>query len=326
MQGAKSSALLAGVVLAMALAGCGGIETSSVDNRCAQTSVAVVKGLPSAYGLAVDDSDVYWTDNESGTVMAVPKNGGTPRTLASKQIYPQFIAIDSGHVYWGNAYSPDGFIGRVPKKGGPVSIVAQVAGIRSIALDVSTAYFTEYGDGAPVSSAPLEGGPTTILADSQPNAAGIAVHEGVVYWANQGSHDAEGGIMRIPATGGTSSVLVGGQGSPGAIAVDSSGIYWGNEQPTRGVMRAPLAGGSPTQLAPDPVRVGLAIDDDRVFFANLEGEIKSVPKTGGATCTIAAGQDQPWMLALDAEFVYWSNVHVKGTSGSVWKAAKSCCE
>ncbi|MBI3203365.1 MAG: hypothetical protein HYZ29_17635 [Myxococcales bacterium] len=301
-------------------AGCGSID----HGDCAGRVESVASELPGAYGIAVDNTDVYWTDNESGTVIAAPKSGGALRTLASGQHHPQFVALDSTHVYWGNAQSPDGFVGRVEKSGGPVEVVADNSA-RVIAVDASRVFFTAYGDGAAVRSAPLAGGPAVTLADAQPNPTGIAVFEGFVYWGNQGAHQVDGGIMKVPAIGGAPSVVVTGQVS-GGVAADSSGIYWGNGmEEAPGVMRAPLAGGPAVRLAPDEVDFALTIDDDRVYFANLAGEVRSVPKTGGAACTIATGQAWARTLALDAEFIYWTIPHLAQTDGSVRRAPKRCC-
>ncbi len=237
----------------------GGTGGSGGSGVCQQAPVAIVSGLTNAYGIAVDDANVYWTDNNSGTVMKAPKTGGTPQVLASGEPNTQFMALDAAHVYWTDGYSPGGRIGRVAKDGGPVETVASVEGPRALALDTSTVYFTVYGLGSPVMSAPLAGGQATILADAQPNGRGIAVYQGIVYWGNQGAPGEDRSIMQLPVTGGTPSVLAANQGGPGAVAVDASGVYWGNfKQPARGLMMIPVTGGTALKLASDPIEFGLA--------------------------------------------------------------------
>ena len=50
--------------------------------------------------IVVDETNVFWTNQNGGTVMKVALAGGIPVTLASGQTYPQGIAIDSTNVYW----------------------------------------------------------------------------------------------------------------------------------------------------------------------------------------------------------------------------------
>ena len=56
-----------------------------------------------AYGVAVDDTFVYWTEPTSGTVKRAAKAGGQSSVIASGQDLPQAIAVLGTFVYWGNA-------------------------------------------------------------------------------------------------------------------------------------------------------------------------------------------------------------------------------
>ena len=50
--------------------------------------------------LAVDDQYVYWVDDlPVGTIMRVPKTGGTPSVVAH-DASPVAIAVDANAVYW----------------------------------------------------------------------------------------------------------------------------------------------------------------------------------------------------------------------------------
>jgi hypothetical protein len=50
--------------------------------------------------LAFDDKYVYWTDPAAvGTIVRVPKSGGTP-TIIARDAYPLAIAVDANAVYW----------------------------------------------------------------------------------------------------------------------------------------------------------------------------------------------------------------------------------
>jgi hypothetical protein len=66
----------------------------------ATTTVASAQNGVAA--IALDDTNVYWTNYLGGTVMAVPLSGGTPVTLASAQQGPVNVVVDATSVYWSN--------------------------------------------------------------------------------------------------------------------------------------------------------------------------------------------------------------------------------
>lgn len=68
------------------------------DGGTAQT---LTSGQAGPFDIAVDSTNVYWT-NQDGTVMKVPLGGGTPVRLASKSQLAFGIAVDTTSVYWAN--------------------------------------------------------------------------------------------------------------------------------------------------------------------------------------------------------------------------------
>ena len=94
----------------------------------------------SPYEMAVDDTFVYWTEPNSGTIRRAPKGGGASAFVAQNQDLPQAIAVLDGFVYWGNASTTGataGSIRRAPQNaatciGAACELVANVASPDSI--------------------------------------------------------------------------------------------------------------------------------------------------------------------------------------------------
>ena len=67
-------------------------------------------GLKRPNGIAIDATDVYWTNRGDGTVMKLPLSampGDAPTTIASGQAAPGAIAVDDDAIYWINAGPSD---------------------------------------------------------------------------------------------------------------------------------------------------------------------------------------------------------------------------
>lgn len=59
---------------------------------------------------------------------------------------------------------------------------------------------------------------------------------------------------------------------------------------------------------------GLAIDDDYVYFTDQSaGTVERVPKGGGEREIIEDGQDAPYGVGVNDEFVYWTTFNEEGT-------------
>jgi hypothetical protein len=105
---------------------------------------------PATSGIAVDASNVYFTDSSAGTVLSVPITGGGVTTLASGQTNPLSVASAGGYVYWTN----------------------------------------RTGLGAVMKVAVGGGTPPTAIATGQINPWGIAVDDTYVYWTTNGMNNA----------------------------------------------------------------------------------------------------------------------------------------
>ncbi len=146
------------------------VPNSTEDASVGFKSIARVT-IP-AFGVAVDDTNVYWIENDDpGVVAFAPKSGAGPvTTLAGSQHYPIRVALDATNVYW-TAYGPD-----------------------TAPNDNSTLYLSGY-----VATCPKTGcsAGQTILAGALKDAEGIAVDSEAVYWTVAGNTSGEGAIMKL---------------------------------------------------------------------------------------------------------------------------------
>jgi hypothetical protein len=108
-----------------------------------------------------------------------------------------------------------------------------------------------------------------------------------------------------------------GESNPVSIAVDANNVYWTDEYGggPRGfaVVKAPLAGGSPTVLAVGQAPSGLVVDDTYVYWTDqLAGTVTKTPISGGTSITLASGDVagqplQPSGIAQDAGNLYFES-------------------
>jgi hypothetical protein len=159
------------------------------------------------------------------------------------------------------------------------------------------------------------------LAPGQDGAPhGIAVDATSVYWMNL----VAGTIERMPINGGTIVTLVSGQAYSENIAVDATSVYWaaGSSVEAGGIYRVSIGGGVPVAIASDPTELHDAVvsDGTDVYWTSYQtGTVTDTPVDGGASVTLASGQQAPMAIALDPLNVYWTNT---SGSGAVMKAAR----
>jgi hypothetical protein len=293
--------------------GLGGRGTGGTTGSATGTGLFVLaSGQPRPTALAVDDTNVYWSNfggPARASIMKVPVSGGSP-TLVSGASSPAGIAVYGGNLYWAGM-NPSGTAGSVfttPVAGGPVTELATGFMNDPIAIGPTGVYGTGPVDaGVTIVSVGLAGGtgsevvPAGVLQQSFAS-YGIALDATSVYWTSFADPCV---VMKAPLAGGTPTVLAKVSGSGSAIAVDESRVYWIT---SASVYSLPTAGGDPTVLAPSG-GTGLAIDASNVYFTNhgFPGIVAKVPLAGGAVKVLASGQTGPAAVAVDATSVYWIN-------------------
>jgi hypothetical protein len=112
-----------------------------------------------------------------------------------------------------------------------------------------------------------------------------------------------------------------------AFAIDATNVYW-TDASARSVMKAPLAGGTPTTLASGQSSPGLiAVDATSVYWANQEvmsgvAGVMKVPLAGGSVVTLASGLvGEPYgVVVTGTSVVCWLRRTLAGNYGTDFSA------
>ncbi|MCL2448763.1 MAG: hypothetical protein FWD17_07450, partial [Polyangiaceae bacterium] len=134
---------------------CGTCGHRCLGGKCGNAAcqpVALASSQDGPLGIAVDSSDVYWTDQSGGSVMRVSIGGGMAVTLMGGQASPAGIAVDSAYAYYALEV-PHGSVMRIPLAGGVADPVA--SGQDSpygVAVDAQRVYWTNAASGGAVMS------------------------------------------------------------------------------------------------------------------------------------------------------------------------------
>ncbi|HEX8794475.1 MAG TPA: Ig-like domain-containing protein [Polyangiaceae bacterium] len=333
---------------------CGGCGTScALPQRCCSGGCGAFATTPVstsdyAWGVAVDATSVYWTDNvggSSGVIRKMNRDGsGAVVTVASGQSAPQPIVVDSAAVYWLNG------------AGGPMSVATGGGGTpRSLAtsspisyphylaIDDSYVYWTGDNGGVTIDAtvqrvSKCGGAPETVA--SEPGTEGTAdiVTDGTfayyVVWTAGGNSTY---LDEVPVGGGTPTLLATGNTTQSGLALAAGTLYWKDcviGSPLSCVIKAlPTTGGTPRLVATDNTdyQSQLAVDDEYVYWTDWDpvnpeggygpGTIQRAPIAGGPAVVLSQSENLPQGIAVDRQYVFWANYTLSGP-GSLRRGCK----
>jgi hypothetical protein len=330
---------------------CGACGHSCLGGTCgAGRCLPEVLAVGSPASLAVDSTDVYWTDAVNRTVNRCPiagcPDGGetlfvAPDGGAGGEISMGGIAVQSGRVFFAETDFGAGtdtlYSCPTTGCGGDGSaLVAEwqsTAAPSDVVADANLVYWTgsASGGGNSVFACPVAGcagNPSTIAADGLGFVGGweLAVGGGTVYLPEpQGGVEACSGSCICPEFGGTCTNTAGTPYDVSAIAVGASGVYW-SETSVNEVFAYPL--GPPDAGVPAPgvfwtaaAPGDLAVDADDVYFTTTQagGAIErcAIGGCGANPTVVASGLGGLGSILVDAHRIY----AVVGTPGAIGPGA-----
>lgn len=290
-----------------------------------------------------------------GTIIKVPKLGGTPTMLATAPIVTA-LTVDGTVVYWAAADDDTGSILVVSNDGGESDTVLSTTGWPAdLAADDSNLYWTQVGiqggvwraakpdpigpdggvGGAGGAGGAGTGPPTQLYAGSE-FVTFLALDDDALYFSDTGFGTTIGAIGAIDLGTGNDELLVEELAWPWHLAVGPSDVYFATE--LDGTVRSVAKSGSGEDvLATEQDRpYGVAVDGEAVYWTNratnpatgacedAQGTVMTVSLSGGEPTELASGQACPYAIAVDEDSVYWVNYGLdeQPYSGSVMRVPK----
>lgn len=284
--------------------------------------IVLADGLVGGRGLFVDDTWVYFTDQDGGTVERVPKGGGPRELLQANQEQPYGVAATADQLYYTTfveggsvwrAALPDAFPMALSADDFPrmLQIVddfvywctfddveGRVRRVPTMGIGMPPETLVSVGSGV----ADLEVvGPLVYFTAHEPPAMPGLAPDGNVYVA----------ASDVPTEPGMETLLAVEQAVPWGMAVAADSVFWvngdgqGNAQPLR-VMSVPSDGSSfPAELASEQTSPwGVAADAQYVYWTDYT-EVKALPHAGGEPILLADQQNLGRSIVVDDEQVYW---------------------
>jgi hypothetical protein len=321
-----------------ALSGCSGETIDAGANAPDSGAADASRGVTLASGMQLppthllsDGTTLFWTD-EGGALSSMPVGGGPVTSLAPMvaAVPVSLLAVDGAGLY----VTFNNGIYRYAKTGGSLVPLGDPAmatmTLGPVAILGGTAYWSEQlvvdgGLSRLLKGAPLQGGPSTLLAQLDPEApaeSAIGVTASAVFLEGAATTM----LQEFPIGTEVPPSLVLASGC-GTFVSDTDAVYCYMSGTVGPIQRIQGDGettalGTMIDMSAAP-SAALAVDGTDVYWVDdtTLGTVMKVSKAGfmgvGPTPTIIARDTSPIAVAVDATSVYWSNV-----SGEIRRAPK----
>jgi hypothetical protein len=251
------------------------------------TTATLATGLSQPMGIAVDAQNVYAVSQDGRIVSVPLSGASTVTVLAQTQPNPYAMAVDATNVYWSNVGSGagNGSIMACAKAGcgqAPTTLASGMHVQYPYGLTVSGGdlYWTSFNFGGEINRVPTTGGMFTTFSSNlgYPYELSIAGSVTLAVLYGQG-----GSIALVPSSGGAATSLVGGQSFPTEGTTDGTAAYWTLTVPSAQngatLVKAPLATGQAEVLAKNMQPAGsVQVDSQNVYWLSNEGAVRALPK------------------------------------------------
>jgi virginiamycin B lyase len=244
---------------------------------------------------------IYWADTQHGTIGRANNDGsGVNDSFITGATSPDTVAVDSSHIYWGNAHS----IGRAGLDGTGVNqnFVA-VSGpgeeVTGIAVNGASLFWSSVGN--KIGHANLDGSSPKLNFISTSTPCGVALDSGHIYWVSDalGSSYIGRAALNGSSVEGEFVTIPGASPFPCGVAVNSANIYWADWGFGGGteIGRADIKGKSPdaSLIGEASAPWGIVVDASHLFWAN------SGTGTIGRANTDATGVNQSFVVTGGGE-------------------------
>lgn len=268
--------------------------------------IATDQSLASA--LVTDGERVVWTNWDGGQVMILD-TATLPTPLepverfaqSSSTVHPTRPFVGDDYIYWGDETE----LHRVDKLGGAVETVVAGGDVTSVVTDSQYA-FASISFGTGIAKVPTNTWDSSMVWPLDYRVTLLAVDDTHLYWS-QASGGVEDGIFRTSKseTPGPRELVAAGYISYFTVT-DTSIVYVTDSAMLHAVDKSTL---EVTELVDDGSWIeDVVVDGSFAYYTSpSENAVLRVPLTGGAPEELAPGQDFPDSIVIVGDWLFWSN-------------------